>query len=89
MLHIVAAFAEFERALIRERTKAGLVHARTKGKRLGRPPIHNPHEIRRLRDSGLSYKAISERLGAPMGTIGRALSATRKTCHRAGTGEQA
>jgi DNA invertase Pin-like site-specific DNA recombinase len=36
---IFGAFAEFERALIRERVKAGLVNARSKGKRLGRPPL--------------------------------------------------
>jgi putative DNA-invertase from lambdoid prophage Rac len=33
------AVAEFERALIKERTLAGLEVARKKGKRLGRPPI--------------------------------------------------
>jgi DNA invertase Pin-like site-specific DNA recombinase len=36
---IFGAFAEFERALIRERVKAGLMNARSKGKRLGRPPV--------------------------------------------------
>lgn len=36
---IFGAFAEFERALARERVKAGLVNARSKGKRLGRPPL--------------------------------------------------
>jgi DNA invertase Pin-like site-specific DNA recombinase len=34
---IFGAFAEFERSLIRERVKAGLVNARAKGKKLGRP----------------------------------------------------
>ena len=33
------AVAEFERALIKERTIAGLEVARRKGKRLGRPPL--------------------------------------------------
>jgi len=36
-LHILAAIAEFERSLIRERTKAGLVAARARGAKLGRP----------------------------------------------------
>lgn len=36
--HIVGAFAQFERDIIRERTMAGLNAARRAGKRLGRPP---------------------------------------------------
>lgn len=36
-LHILAALAEFERELIRDRTKAGLQAAKLRGVRLGRP----------------------------------------------------
>jgi DNA invertase Pin-like site-specific DNA recombinase len=36
--HIIGAFAQFERDVIRERTVAGLDAARRAGKRLGRPP---------------------------------------------------
>jgi DNA invertase Pin-like site-specific DNA recombinase len=39
MFQIVAAMAEFERALIQERVRAGLRNARGKGKKLGRPRI--------------------------------------------------
>jgi len=35
--HILSAFAEFERALIKERTLDGLARARAEGKKLGRP----------------------------------------------------
>ena len=42
--HIICAFAEFERDLIRERTLDGLERARQQGKRLGRPPKKNPPE---------------------------------------------
>ena len=38
MFQMLGVFAEFERALIRERVKAGLDRARAQGKRLGRPP---------------------------------------------------
>ena len=38
MLTMLSGVAEFERSLIRERTRLGLRHARAKGKRLGRPP---------------------------------------------------
>lgn len=36
-LHILAALAEFEREMIRDRTKAGMEAARQRGVRLGRP----------------------------------------------------
>jgi DNA invertase Pin-like site-specific DNA recombinase len=36
VFHVFAALAEFERALIRERTAAGLVTARARGRRVGR-----------------------------------------------------
>ncbi len=38
-LHVLAALAEFERARIAERVKAGLVRARRQGTRLGRPRL--------------------------------------------------
>ncbi len=38
MMQMVGAFAEFERAMIRERTRAGLAHAKTEGRVGGRPP---------------------------------------------------
>jgi putative DNA-invertase from lambdoid prophage Rac len=43
-------FAEFEREILRERTKAGLAHAREKGKRLGRPATATVYaaEVRKL-----------------------------------------
>ncbi|MEJ7936127.1 recombinase family protein [Sphingobium sp. AN558] len=38
MMQMLGAFAEFERAMIRERTMSGLAHARKAGRRLGRRP---------------------------------------------------
>src|SRR5436305_12890087 len=37
MAALLAVFAEFEREVLRERTRAGLAHARENGKKLGRP----------------------------------------------------
>jgi DNA invertase Pin-like site-specific DNA recombinase len=37
IFHIFGALAEFERSLIRERTNAGLVAARARGRKGGRP----------------------------------------------------
>jgi DNA invertase Pin-like site-specific DNA recombinase len=39
MFQMLGVFAEFERAMIQERVRAGLARARAEGKRLGRPPI--------------------------------------------------
>jgi DNA invertase Pin-like site-specific DNA recombinase len=39
MFQMMGVFAEFERAIIQERVRAGLARARSEGKRLGRPPI--------------------------------------------------
>ena len=46
MLHIYAALAEKERALISERTKAGLAAAKERGTRLGNPGLAEAREVR-------------------------------------------
>jgi len=79
MVHIVGAFAEFERALIRERTIAGLDHARSKGKRLGRPKTINGESILALHLEGLTHRQIQEKLGVSKGTIWRTLKSAPKT----------
>jgi DNA invertase Pin-like site-specific DNA recombinase len=50
MFHMIAALAEFERALIGERTRAGVAAARSRGQRLGRPPALDRHQIQQARD---------------------------------------
>lgn len=45
MFHITGAFAEFERNIIRERTKAGLESARARGRKGGRPTLITPERI--------------------------------------------
>ncbi|NYT79562.1 recombinase family protein [Alcaligenaceae bacterium] len=47
--HVFAALAEFERALIRERTRAGLAAARARGRRGGRPPKLNDKQVRTIK----------------------------------------
>jgi DNA invertase Pin-like site-specific DNA recombinase len=46
IFHIFGALAEFERNLIRERTQAGLVAARERGRIGGRPKALTPRQIR-------------------------------------------
>ena len=67
---MLSVFAEFERETLRERVKAGIAHARSKGIVLGRPPSasRKAAEVRRLyKKEGLTKSEIARRLG-----IGRA-----------------
>jgi DNA invertase Pin-like site-specific DNA recombinase len=45
VFHIFASLAEFERAIIRERTRAGLDAARARGRKGGRPPALTAREL--------------------------------------------
>src|SRR5205814_2619022 len=75
MFQIIGAMAEFERALIQERVKAGLRNARAKGKHLGRPRvIVDASNISVLRGRGLSWTEVTAQIGISKGTAQRALS---------------
>ena len=72
MMQLLGAMAEFERALIQERVKAGLRTARAKGKRLGRPRVFvSEDRIQMLRGLGVSWREIAEELGVGVGTVHR------------------
>lgn len=74
MFQIIGAMAEFERALIQERVRAGLRNAKAKGKRIGRPQVKvDVLKVMELRCQGLSWRAISSRLGLGLGTVYRAV----------------
>lgn len=75
MVHIIGAFAEFERCLISERTKAGLAHVRASGVKLGRPAATSDAHILALRAKGKSYRAIAAELGCSTATVRKALRA--------------
>ncbi len=73
MFQIIGAMAEFERALIQERVRAGLRNAKSKGKHLGRPKvIVDRYRIASLRAQGLGWKAIAQKLSLGVGTVLRA-----------------
>jgi DNA invertase Pin-like site-specific DNA recombinase len=79
MFQIIGAMAEFERALIQERVRAGLRNARAKGRRLGRPRvIVDASRIASLRAQGRSWAQIVAETGACKGTAQRALVALPK-----------
>jgi DNA invertase Pin-like site-specific DNA recombinase len=74
MFQIIGAMAEFERALIQERVKAGLQNARAKGKHLGRPQrVVDASRIAALRASGAPWRDISRQLGVGVATLCRAV----------------
>jgi DNA invertase Pin-like site-specific DNA recombinase len=61
---VLGAVAELERSLIAERVRAGLRHARAKGKRLGRPTKYvDPAQVAALRTRGVTWHRIGKQLG--------------------------
>lgn len=77
MAGLLAIFAEFEKEILRERTRAGLAHARQNGKRLGRPMTAGLHaaDIRRLHCAGVSKSEIARRLQIGRTSVRRILAA--------------
>jgi DNA invertase Pin-like site-specific DNA recombinase len=77
-LHLLGAIAEFERARIAERVRAGLERARRRGSRLGRPrgavPIERVGSV-----SGLSIREAAVRLGVSVSTLKRWRRVVQKT----------
>ena len=66
MLQMMGAFAEFERSMIRERQREGIVAARAKGKQIGAKPKLTAEQIKELRDKaagGESKAALAREYG--------------------------
>jgi putative DNA-invertase from lambdoid prophage Rac len=76
MAGLLAIFAEFEREILRERTRAGLAQARLNGKQLGRPITAGRHatEIRRLHRAGIAKAEIARRLEIGRTSVRRILA---------------
>ena len=75
LFQMMGVFAEFERAMIQERVRAGLARARSEGKRLGRPPIA-PALEKRIREALATpgrpgIRVIAERFGVNPSTVQR------------------
>lgn len=76
MFHLFAAFAEFERNLILERSAAGRATARTRGRFRGCPEKLTNQDFELLKtivDSGTLIKTIAERWNVSRTTIYRYL----------------
>ncbi len=76
MFAVIAAMAQFEAEVIRERTIAGLAAARRRGVRLGRKPVaFDVERARELRASGRSFRMIAAELGVSVGLVHKVLTA--------------
>lgn len=74
IFHVLASVAEFERELIRERTRAGMQAAKRRGKRIGRPRAQIPiSKAQELLDAGLSMSAVAVELDVSRATLQRRL----------------
>ncbi|MDZ7839624.1 MAG: recombinase family protein [Gammaproteobacteria bacterium] len=76
LFQMTGVFAEFERAMIQERVKAGLERARAQGTTLGRPkvPPKTERAILRARKKGTGMVAIANEVGCGVGTVQRVLN---------------
>lgn len=73
MFQMMGVFAEFERAMIRDRVNSGLARARAEGKTLGRPRLSAAAEaaVRAALASGLSIRGVSASCNVSVGTVHR------------------
>jgi DNA invertase Pin-like site-specific DNA recombinase len=74
IMTVFAGIAEFEKDLIRERTKAGRIAAKRRGVRFGRPRSLNPEQAKlaqRLIDEGKAVSEIAETFNVHIATIYR------------------
>jgi DNA invertase Pin-like site-specific DNA recombinase len=74
MFQMLGVFAEFERAMIRERVMAGLARARAEGKQLGRRTVEQSHarkveSVLTLRSQGIGIRRIAREVGLGVGTV--------------------
>ncbi len=75
MAGLLSVFAEFEREILRERIRAGIVEARRKGTKLGRPvtAAKKAPQIRKLHLTGVTKAEIARRLDIGRTSVRRIL----------------
>ena len=77
MFTVIAAIAELERSIIRERIIAGVEYARLHGTRSGKPvgrprAIFSRDRVQQLRSQGVSLREIARRVGTSVASVRRA-----------------
>lgn len=82
MAHLLGAFAEFERALIQERVKAGIENARRKGKKIGRAATSDDYKQMVIgvisENPCLSVRKVAAIVNLPSATVHRIIKEHRK-----------
>ena len=74
MFQMMGVFAEFERAMIRDRVRSGMAKAKAHGKTFGRPTISQAKReliVSRLREGACGMMKIGRDLGVGTGTVQR------------------
>lgn len=81
MFQMCGVFAEFERAMIQARVKAGLARAIARGKHLGRPRVSPEKEsqIRAARECGKGIRTIAAELGVGVSVVQRVVKTHHAT----------
>ncbi len=80
MFQMCGVFAEFERAMIQERVRAGLKRAQERGTKSGRPIGRSrvssavERKVKALRRKGTGKRKIAKEIGIGVGTVQRILS---------------
>lgn len=86
VFHLFGAMAEFERSLIRERTRAGLAAARARGRVGGRPAALSERDLvvarALLADPDITVTEVARRLGVAPSTLYRTLPGGRSALLR-------
>jgi DNA invertase Pin-like site-specific DNA recombinase len=83
---VFGAIAEFEREIIRERTRAGLDAAHARGRKGGRPRALSEKDLKQARalltDPELTVEDVARRMGVAPSTLYRYLPAARHTARQ-------
>lgn len=79
MFQMMGVFAEFERAMIRERVNSGLARAKANGKTLGRPKTEKEAVIRAdLQKGGVGIRKLATLHGVGVATVQRIAAELKK-----------
>jgi len=80
-LHMLGAFAQFERTLISQRRKEGMEAARKRGKQIGRRSALSDEQVKQViqkLDAGVTKKALAEEYGVSRTTLYAAIAAHKE-----------
>lgn len=79
LMHILIAFAQFERSMIVERVKSGMAAAKHAGIRCGRPrAVVDRKKVADLHEKGWSLREIGRKVHVSYATVSRLLAAEKR-----------